>query len=64
MPWTEITRAHYVREGATNVIVVDDEPVSREHFSRANNSFPSVMRGLKPNPFAPQRLRSTNFPFG
>ena len=42
-------------------------------FSRANNrpqeepiasSFPSVMRGLKPNPFGRQRLRSTNFPFG
>ena len=102
----------------TNVIVVDDEPVSREAtfsaihtpsrkggrtggpsgsggrsrsgsrggrrgfsapaiseilFSRANNgpqeepiasSFPSVMRGLKPNPFGRQRLRSTNFPFG
>jgi hypothetical protein len=41
--------------------------------SRANNgpqeepiasSFPSVMRGLKPNPFGQQRLRSTNFPFG
>jgi hypothetical protein len=25
---------------------------------------PSVMRGLKPNPFGQQRLRSTNFPFG
>ena len=25
---------------------------------------PSVMRGLKPNPFGRQRLRSTNFPFG
>jgi hypothetical protein len=25
---------------------------------------PSVMRGLKPNPFCQQRLRSTNFPFG
>ena len=42
-------------------------------FSRANNgpqeepiasAFPSVMRGLKPNPFGQQRLRSTNFPFG
>ena len=42
-------------------------------FSRADNgpqeepiasSFPSVMRGLKPNPFGRQRLRSTNFPFG
>ena len=42
-------------------------------FSRANtgpqeepiaSSFPSVMRGLKPNPFGRQRLRSTNFPFG
>jgi hypothetical protein len=42
-------------------------------FSRANNgpqeepiasSFPSVMRGPKPNPFGQQRLRSTNFPFG
>ena len=28
------------------------------------SSFPSVMRGLKPNPFGQQRLRSTNFPFG
>ena len=103
---------------STHVIVVDDEPVSREAtfsaihtpsrkggrtggpsgsggrsrsgsregrrgfsapaisenlLSRANNgpqeepiasSFPSVMRGLKPNPFGQQRLRSTNFPFG
>ena len=28
------------------------------------SAFPSVMRGLKPNPFGQQRLRSTNFPFG
>ena len=42
-------------------------------FSRANNgpqeepiasSFPSVMRGLKPNPFGQQRLNLTNFPLG
>ena len=28
------------------------------------SAFPSVVRGLKPNPFGRQRLRSTNFPFG
>jgi hypothetical protein len=47
--------------------------ISEILFSRANNgpqeepiacAFPSVMRGLKPNPFGQQRLRSTNFPFG
>src|SRR5271170_6910887 len=43
----------------------------RRSFSRANSgpqeepiasAFPPVLRGLKPNPFGQQRLRSTNFP--
>src|SRR5271170_4157463 len=47
--------------------------ISEILLSRTNNgpqeepiasSFPSVMRGLKPNPFGQQRLRLTNFPFG